>query len=75
MHTATAFLKASDTVLQNILTWTAQQFMSGLPLISIKNSMNLGVQSSQETGKGKKVFLSFATQHFIKEDMIELASG
>lgn len=52
VHTAIAFLKASATVLQNTLTWTAQQqFRSGLPLIFIKNSKNLGVQSSQVTGK------------------------
>lgn len=55
VYTSVLFIKAFDTLLHDVLIWKAKRFRSGLPLISTKTSMNLGVQSSQETGKKKKI--------------------
>lgn len=54
VYTSVLFVKAFDTLLHDVLIWKARYFRSGLPLISTENSMKLGVQSSQETGKEKK---------------------
>lgn len=60
VYTSVLFSKAFDVLLHNILIWKARHFKSGLPLSFTENFTNLGVQSSQETGKGKKkIFLSF----------------